>query len=207
MATDHSNYDPLRNPQVDYDRSDLSAKGILWFLIGLFIAGVFIELVIWGMFRFMARSEALFPQPQRNPMAVAQQAKAADASRSVLQNTPGVNLAIFPMPRLQPNDAGDMEKFLASEQKLLDPEQPFADSTGAIHIPISQAMKLIEDRGLPVRPNSPPPDFAALSNPASSQATNAAPGLKTPGGAGNGSTRPATGVNDRTANPAVGEPK
>jgi len=31
MATDNTNYDPLRNPQVDYDRSDLSARGILWF--------------------------------------------------------------------------------------------------------------------------------------------------------------------------------
>ena len=48
MATDHSKHDPLRNPQVDYERSDLSPGGILWFLIGLFICGVFIELVIWG---------------------------------------------------------------------------------------------------------------------------------------------------------------
>ena len=46
MATDHSNYDPLRNPQVDYERADLSPAGILWFLIGLFISAVFIELVI-----------------------------------------------------------------------------------------------------------------------------------------------------------------
>ena len=52
MATDHTNYDPLRNPQVDYERADLSPAGILWFLIGLFLAGVFIELVIWGMFSF-----------------------------------------------------------------------------------------------------------------------------------------------------------
>jgi len=34
MATDHTNYDPLRNPQVDYERADLSPAGILWFLIG-----------------------------------------------------------------------------------------------------------------------------------------------------------------------------
>ena len=68
MATNDTHYDPLRNPQVDYERSDLSARGILWFLIGLFIAGFFIELVLWGMFHFMARTEALFPQPQVNPM-------------------------------------------------------------------------------------------------------------------------------------------
>ena len=47
------------------------------------------------------------------------------------------------------------DRFLSSEQELLNPPQPFKDSTGAIHIPISQAMKLIEERGLPVRPNAP----------------------------------------------------
>jgi hypothetical protein len=159
MATKNDKHDPLRNPQVDYDRSDLSAKGILYFLIGLFIAGVFIELVIWGMFRFMARSEALFPQPPVNPMMSAQQKVAPPGSpRSVMQNTPAANLGLFPEPRLQVNDAGDMEKFFDSEQKLLDPEHPFTDPSGAVHIPITLAMKLIEERGLPVRPNAPLPD-------------------------------------------------
>ena len=59
MATDYN--DALRNPQVDYERADLSPRGILLFLIGLFVAGAFVELVLWGMFHFLARSEALFP--------------------------------------------------------------------------------------------------------------------------------------------------
>ena len=66
---------------------------------------------------------------------------------------------IFPEPRLQVADAADMEKFLTSEQQTLDPQQPFMDQSGAVHIPISQAMKLIEERGLQVRPNAPPPDI------------------------------------------------
>jgi hypothetical protein len=155
MATKNSNYDPLRNPQVDYDRSDLSPKGILYFLIGLFVAGVFIELVIWGMFRFMAHSDVLFPQPQRNPMAATQKVPAPPPG-SVMQNTPEVNLSIFPQPRLQTNDAGEMTQYYDAEQKLLSPAQPFTDPTGAVHISIGQAMKLIEERGLPVRPNKPP---------------------------------------------------
>ncbi|MGD0930640.1 MAG: hypothetical protein ABR902_08320 [Candidatus Korobacteraceae bacterium] len=157
MATNHDNYDPLRNPQVDYERADLSARGILWFLIGLFITGFFIELVLWGMFHFMARSQALFPQPPMNPMRQAQQAPpAAPGSRSVLQNTPAVNLDVFPEPRLQTYDAGEMRQYVSSEQELLNPKQPFADPSGAIHIPISQAMRLIVERGLPQRPNAPP---------------------------------------------------
>ncbi len=156
MATENSNYDPLRNPQVDFDRTDLSPRGILLFLVGLLLCGVFVELVIWGMFRFMAKSDVLFPPPQTTPMAVAQPAPPQPASRAIFQNAPAVNLDVFPEPRLQVNDAVDMGKFLFSEEELLNPSQPFKDANGAIHIPISQAMKVIAERGLPVRPNPSP---------------------------------------------------
>lgn len=158
MATENPKYDPLRNPEVDYERADLSARGIVWFLVGLLVAGIFIELVLWGMFRFMAKSEVLFAPSQASPMANSRTLPPAPNGRSVLQNAPAVDTLLFPEPRLQVADAVDMEKFLTSEEHTLDPQQPFVDSTGAVHIPISQAMKLIEQRGLPVRPNAPPPD-------------------------------------------------
>ncbi len=69
MATENPKYDPLRNPEVDYERADLSARGIVLFLFGLLMAGIFIELVLWGMFRFMAKSEVLFAPSQASPMA------------------------------------------------------------------------------------------------------------------------------------------
>jgi len=191
MATNDTNYDPLRNPQVDYERADLSPRGILWFLIGLFIAGFFIELVLWGMFRFMARSEALFPQPPVNPMAAqAQKAQPGAGARSVLQNAPAVNLNLFPEPRLQTNDAGEMTRFLDSEQALLNVKQPFADSSGAIHIPISLAMQLIVQRGLPVRPNRPPPELNTQTGAGNVKMLDMQPGALGPG-AGEGGTKPA----------------
>ena len=197
MATNHTNYDPLRNPQVDYERADLSARGILWFLVGLFIIGFFIELVIWGMFHFMARSQVLFPQPALNPMRQAQQAPpAAGASRSVLQNTPAVNLNIFPEPRLQSYDAGEMSQYVNSEQELLNPKQPFADPGGAIHIPISLAMQLIVERGLPVRPNAPPAEINTQTAAGNKKMLDMQAG---PLGATGGSTK--------TATPAGGEQK
>ncbi|MGB7555137.1 MAG: hypothetical protein WBM04_12240 [Candidatus Korobacteraceae bacterium] len=159
MATENPKYDPLRNPEVDYERADLSARGIVLFLVGLLVVGIFIELVIWGMFRFMAKSEVLFAGSQASPMANARTLPPAPSGRSVLQNAPAVDTLLFPEPRLQVADAVDMQKFLTSEEHTLDPQQPFTDSTGAVHIPISQAMKLIEQRGLPVRPNAPSPDI------------------------------------------------
>jgi len=190
MATNHSKNDPLRNPQVDYERSDLSPSGILWFLIGLFICGVFIELVIWGMFHFMARSEILFVQGQKTPMT-AQNSVDDTKSRSVLQNTPGVNLNVFPYPRLQTNDAGEMSQFLNSENELLDTKQPFTDSTGAVHIPISMAMQLIAERGLPVRPKSPPPEINPQTGAGNPEILSETPGPLLPGAAGAVSATPA----------------
>ena len=190
MATNDDNYDPLRNPQVDYERTDLSARGILMFLVGLLVAGIFIELVIWGMFRFMARTEALFPQPQLNPMRRAEQAQKAQPGPRhalVLQNSPAVNLNVFPEPRLQSHDAGEMSRFLQSEQALLNVKQPFADPSGAIHIPISLAMQVIVERGLPVRPNAPPPEINTQTAAGNTKMLDMQPGPLGPGAAaGNG---------------------
>jgi hypothetical protein len=160
MATDNYHNDPLLNPAVDYDRTDLSPRGILLFLLGLLVAGIFIELVIWGMFRFLSHS-TLFAQGNPNPMVSAEKLPAETKAGVKMQNAPQTSVESFPEPRLQTDDVKDMKELLNSEHKILYPEQPFADKGGNIHIPITDAMKLIEQRGLPVRPNAPPPDFAA----------------------------------------------
>jgi hypothetical protein len=189
MATNHDNHDPLRNPQVDYDRSDLSPKGILFFLIGLFIVGAFIELVIWGMFRFMAHSEVLFAQGQQSPMAVQQ--TTPQGKTSVLQNTPGANLDAFPEPRLQMNDAEDMGKYFGAETDVLNVKQPFMDPSGAVHIPIDMAMQLIAERGLPVRPNAPPPELNTQTGAGNPKILDEVPGPLPPGSAGAEAGKPA----------------
>jgi hypothetical protein len=185
MATDYEqNHPPLRNPLVDYERADLSARGILLFLAGLLVAGVFIELVIWGMFHFLARSEALFPSGTVSPLMSAQQRAVREPEPgSILQNTPSVNMSVFPEPRLQVNDAGDMQAYLRSEQGLLN-AAPFTDTNGAVHIPITLAMQLIEQRGLPTRPNAPPPEINLQTESGNPALLHEVPGPLTPGGAG-----------------------
>lgn len=174
MATDHHHLnadDPLRNPAVDYERADLSARGILLFLAGLLVCCIFIEIVIWGMFRFLRNSEGIFAQSQASPMAPAQKNLPETLVGSKMQNTPPDNVAKFPEPRLQTRDWVDMNGFLASEDKILNPPQPFADSTGAIHIPISDAMKLIEQR-LPVRPSAAPAEVSSPTDESTPSVSN-----------------------------------
>lgn len=151
MDTNRDDYDLLKNPEVDYDRTDLSPRAILLFLAGLLVAGVFVELALWGMFHFLARSP-LFAQGNPSPMVSAQKEPALSAPGKDFENTSNINPEMFPQPRLQTNDVMDMNRLLQSEHKILYADQPFLDSTGTVHLPIREAMKLIEERGLPVRP-------------------------------------------------------
>ncbi len=151
MATNHDDYDLLRNPAVDYDRTDLSPRGILVFLFGLLVAGIFIELVIWGMFRFLSHSP-YFAQGNPSPMVTSQKAQPLTAEGKDFENTTNVNPDVFPEPRLQTDDVVDMNQLLQSEHKILYAAQPFVDSNGTVHLPINEAMKLIAERGLPVKP-------------------------------------------------------
>jgi hypothetical protein len=175
MSTDNNYGDALRNPAVDYDRTDLSARGVLLFLLGLLVAGIFIELVIWGMFRFLSHS-TLFVQGNPSPMVQAMKAAPEKAPGVDLQNNTGVDTQVFPTPRLQTNDVADVKNMLDEEKKILYPEQPFEDSAGNVHIPIDQAMQLIVERGLPVRPNAPPPDFTAQTGAGNPTSHGAKPG-------------------------------
>ena len=168
MSTNSNDSEMLRNPAVDFDRSDLSPRGILLFLAGLLVAGIFIELVIWGMFHFLSHS-TLFAQGNPSPLMQVQKAMPETVPGSGLQNTGQVNTAVFPEPRLQTNDVVDMDQFQQREREILYTKQPFEDSTGTVHIPINQAMALIVERGLPVKPSAPPRDFSAPTNAAGAQ--------------------------------------
>lgn len=174
MATNHDDYDLLKNPAVDYDRSDLSPRGILVFLVGLLVAGIFIELVIWGMFHFLARSP-FFARGNPSPMATTQKAQPLTAEGKDFENTHNVNPDVFPQPRLQTDDVVDMKDLLESEHKILYAEQPFVDQNGTVHLPIGDAMKLLVERGLPVKPAGVP---AVVQKTAPAAKAAAAPGAQ-----------------------------
>ena len=144
----------------------------LW---GLLVAGVFIEIVLWGMFHFLARSP-FFAKGNPSPMLNVQKEAPLTAVGRDFENTSNVNPVIFPEPRLQTNEVGDMDQFLASEHKILYTDEPFVDQNGTVHLPINDAMKLIVERGLPVKPASTP-TATAQKIPVAPKAT-AAPGAE-----------------------------
>lgn len=70
----------------------------------------------------------------------------------------------FAAPRLQYDDASDMQAFLGSETDRL--ESTGKDADGTIHIPINQAIDLLAKRGLPQVNGTftPGPAFGALTD-------------------------------------------
>jgi hypothetical protein len=142
----------IQNPEVSFEKRDLGARTILLFFTVLFISAATIHLVVWGIYEaFVNVGEA--HQAQANPMLPKQPAP----TPGVLQNAGSVNIRQFPEPRLQSDEPTDMNRFLSQEGQLLE-AKPWRDETGAIHIPIAEAMQIVAQKGLPARPQ---PESAA----------------------------------------------
>lgn len=135
----------VKNPEVTYDKTDLSARGITIFLITLAIVGVLTHLVLWGAFRVLAKGDVQPAQP--NPMVT---------SNKQLQNVGGDPSQTFPAPRLQPDPVADMNKFRARELEILH-SYGRDEKAGVAHIPIDKAMQMIAQQGLPTRPQAGAP--------------------------------------------------
>lgn len=137
----------VENPEVNYDRTDMSAKAIVGFLIFLAIAGVFMHLILWGLYkRFAGQYKA--ETPIASPIFTS------------TRQLPGDPVRTFPQPTLQPDDVADLNKFRAQEEIILNTYDWVDQGQGTVRIPIEQAMQDMVKQGLPVRPV--PPDSAEV---------------------------------------------
>jgi hypothetical protein len=147
MATDHNSHgDYMENVEVSYEKRDLGARNILLFFAILFIVGVIVHFIIWGVYGAMEKVVAhLDPVP--SPMKPYQETPKA----VMLQNTPMVDLKKFSQPRLQSDEATDMSVFNQQEEQILR-GNPWVDEKGIVHLPIDVAKAELLKKGLPTRP-------------------------------------------------------
>ena len=122
----------LRHPEIGYERSDASMRGVLAFILVLAIVGIFVHLLLWGMYRYLA-SEARANDPVPNPLVYGQKPQEA------------------PEPRLQKAPVADMNMMRLDEMQRLNSYGWVDKSAGVAHIPIERAMDLVAQRGLPTR--------------------------------------------------------
>lgn len=132
MESNSATFDPetIRNEDVAYEPRDLSHNAIFVFLVILGLGISMTLLVLWGVFRYLGGDQYAGHQTT-NPIMT---------SNEQLKEVGGDPALAFPMPRLQPNDIADLNKFRVSEEEQLNSYGWVDQSQQKIHIPIEQAI-------------------------------------------------------------------
>jgi hypothetical protein len=156
----------------DYEHQDLSSTSIFAFLISLIVLGVLIQFVVAGTLHLF-ESYNRKHQPRQNPLV---------ATRTVTRSvTPG-DIQKFPQPRLENSERLELRDFREQEAQKLNSYGWVDQNAGVARIPIAQAMQLIVQRGLPIKPQvgTVPPSAVNTANQAAakSDTSNQAAGKK-----------------------------
>ena len=129
-----------------YERSDIGTAGILYFLLGLAVAGFLAYFVVDGVYHFLdKRSET--EQTPVNPLVTNAPSDTRHISKDYPQGT-------FPDPKLEEDERGQLNGIRLKEEQTLSTYDYIDKNAGTIRIPIDRAMDLIAQRGLPVRAQS-----------------------------------------------------
>jgi hypothetical protein len=126
-----------------YERQDIGARGVLYFLIGLAVAGLLTYFVVDGLYSYLdKRSEA--QQAPVNPLVT----NAPADTRNIGTDYPQ---GAFPNPRLEVDERGQLNDIRIKEEQTLQSYDYIDKNAGIVRIPIDRAMDLITQRGLPVQ--------------------------------------------------------
>jgi hypothetical protein len=126
-----------------YERQDIGAKGVLYFLLGLVVAGLFVYFLVDGLYSYLdKRSEAR--QAPVNPLVTNAPADTRNISRDYPQSA-------FPNPKLEEDERGQLNDIRIKEEQTLSSYDYVDKNAGTVRIPIDRAMDLIAQRGLPVQ--------------------------------------------------------
>ena len=147
--TDPMANNPERSERTEFERSDLSAAGIFSFLLGLAVAGVIIHFVLVGLYNVLNNYQKSH-QPPQNPLAT--------TTYSAIRDLTPRDISKFPEPRLEANERNELNGFRSEEEQKLNTYGWVDQKAGVVHIPIEQAMQIVAQRGLPVRPPSTSPE-------------------------------------------------
>ena len=119
-------------PAVHHETSDASVGAVFAFGVGLMIMGVVILFLVWLLFGYLKGPDA-GSGAREFPLALEQQNR------------------LPPEPRLQRNPRQDLIDMRAKEDTKLNTYGWVDKPGGVVRIPISEAMRLTVERGLPSR--------------------------------------------------------
>ena len=130
-----------------YERSDIGAAGVLYFLLGLAVAGLLVYFIVDGLYSYLDKRSEVEQAPV-NPLVT----NAPADTRRIPQDYPKT---AFPDPRLEDDERGQLNRIRLKEEETLATYDWIDQNAGTVRIPIDRAMDLVAQRGLPVRPQTP----------------------------------------------------
>lgn len=154
-----------------HEETDINVKAIIGFLVVLALFAVLTHVALWGMYIYLDRvaekrnegvttpiqeqvEAARRPQvPERKSAQGGQLGiRRAETARDTLDRLQ----AVFPTPRLQDDAVRDLNMMRNAEDKLLNHYSWIDKNSGAVRIPVSRAIVVLAERGLPTVPGETP---------------------------------------------------
>lgn len=155
-----------RHEGMGFEREDLGGGPIFGFIISVVVLGVLIYYVIWGIFHFLDAYDRQHQQTL-SPMVEVQKDTRTVRAEQITQ---------FPQPRLEEDERTEINDFRYEEEQRLNSSGWVDQSAGIAHIPITRAMQLIAQQGLPTIPKAgevpPSPVNMAKAAAATSDTSN-----------------------------------
>jgi hypothetical protein len=124
--------DGADNVEVVHEESDVNVSAIIRYGIGLLVIAAFLHLFLWWLQGTYSRQNER-AQTQVYPLAAGQQDR------------------LPPSPRFQENPQQELQDLLAKQKALLEGYGWINKDEGVARIPIDDAMKMVVERGVPVR--------------------------------------------------------
>jgi hypothetical protein len=140
----------IRNVEVTHERSDISVRGVLTFVVALTIAAIAIHIGVWVLFRYFDKQEARAPGP--GPMALKPEERLPPEPR--LQAAPGFEITLEDGRKVPLGKAAPQTEYRILRQQWEENlKTGLKDSSGnVVGIPIDAAIdKVLSGGGLPTR--------------------------------------------------------
>ena len=153
----------------DFERSDISAAPVLYFLLGLAVFGLVIYFVVTGLFHYLEK------RTESQQVAVSPLVTTAPADTRHLPPEYKGDYAKyleknFPSPQLEIDERTELNNVRLREAQTLNTYDYVDEKAGTVRIPIERAMDLVAQRGLPVRSQASAP--GAETQPTETAGTN-----------------------------------
>jgi hypothetical protein len=155
--------DPLHNPDVAYEHSDVSVQPLLMAAVGL-VAGTGVIFVLMAWTFGIMESRAAASDPTLSPLArPATQMPKTTTGSPYFGNAPG--------PQLLVEEPAALRKERGIEDEKLQTYGWVDEKARTARMPISEAKKLLLERGLPVRADAAPDPSLGTRFPATGESS------------------------------------